>query len=172
MRKLSTFLQRNAVAQETINHNDLMSKKFAFLGGTVNGSTWRDQLIQLLTVAYFNPVVANWTEEDAQRENQAKNIADLNLFVITPKQHGFYVLVELGIIACESRNDPEMKVVVTFLNDDGGEVFTEHQQASNVQIRELLLKNPEVELFDNLEDTAKYLNKYLTEKEEQETHAS
>ena len=34
-----------------------------FLGGTCNGTTWRDELIKGLTVDYFNPVVEDWTEE-------------------------------------------------------------------------------------------------------------
>lgn len=170
MRKLATFIQRGIIAQETMAHEELINKKFVFLGGTVNDSTWRDQLIALLTVAYFNPVVKDWTEEHAARENQAKGIADVNLFVLTPKQHGFYVPLEMGVMACESRDDPEMKVVIVFLNEDAGEVFSEAQQKSNVQMRELLLKNQNVEIFDNLEDTAKYINTYLTEKAASESN--
>jgi len=34
-----------------------MSKARAFLGGTCNGSLWREELIKMLTVDYFNPVV-------------------------------------------------------------------------------------------------------------------
>lgn len=138
-------------------------KKFAFLGGTVNGSNWRDILIPLLTIGYFNPVVADWTEEHAIRENQAKASANVNLYVITPKQHGLYVPFELATTACESRNNPNMKVVAVFLKEDGGDVFTDHQLASITQIRELLHKNPEVEIFDNLESTARFLNSYLAD---------
>lgn len=138
-------------------------QKFAFLGGTVNGSVWREQFIKLLTVAHFNPVVENWTEEHAYRENQAKASATVILYVITPKQHGFYVPVEMGVTACETRNNPNSKMVVVFLNEDGGAVFTEHQQASNVQIRELLLKNTEVEIFETLELAAQFINSYLAE---------
>jgi hypothetical protein len=168
MRRLQTIIERGAIAQESIVHDQLMNDKFVFLGGTVNGSKWREQLINLLTVSYFNPVVSDWTEEHARRENQAKTIADINLYVITPKQHGFYTLVEMAMTACESRNDPDMKVIVVFLSDDNGEVFTEHQEASNMQIRELLMKNPEVSIFDNLETTADFINKYLIEMAEWE----
>ncbi len=140
------------------------SNKFVFLGGTVNGSNWRDILIPLLTIQFFNPVVKDWTPEDAQRENQAKATAAVNLFVITPKQHGLYVPVELGVMACESRTNPDMKVVLVFLTEDAGEVFTPHQLSSNVQIRELMAKNTDVEIFDNLEDLAVFLNRYLADK--------
>jgi len=42
--------------------------KEVFLGGTCNGSKWRDILIPRLKISYFNPVVDNWTEEDYQKE--------------------------------------------------------------------------------------------------------
>jgi len=34
-----------------------------FLGGTCNKSTWRQRLIKLLKIDYFNPVVDDWNEE-------------------------------------------------------------------------------------------------------------
>ena len=34
-----------------------------FLGGTCNNSKWRDKLIPMLNIDYFNPVVDDWTEE-------------------------------------------------------------------------------------------------------------
>ena len=37
--------------------------KKVFLGGTCNESTWRDRLIEMLEIDYFNPVVDDWTEE-------------------------------------------------------------------------------------------------------------
>jgi len=33
--------------------------KKIFLGGTCNNSTWREQLIPMLQINYFNPVVDN-----------------------------------------------------------------------------------------------------------------
>lgn len=38
-------------------------KKRVFLGGTCNGSMWRDKLIKDLKCDFFNPVVDDWTEE-------------------------------------------------------------------------------------------------------------
>lgn len=34
-----------------------MKKRKVFLGDTCNGSTWRNKLIPLLEIEYFNPVV-------------------------------------------------------------------------------------------------------------------
>lgn len=39
-----------------------------FLGGTCNNSTWRDKLIPLLTVDYFNPIVNEWTKECLEKQ--------------------------------------------------------------------------------------------------------
>ena len=39
-----------------------------FLGGTCNNSTWRDTLIPLLKIDYFNPVVDDWTPECQEQE--------------------------------------------------------------------------------------------------------
>ena len=34
-----------------------------YLGGTCNNSNWRNKLITILKVDYFNPVVEDWTPE-------------------------------------------------------------------------------------------------------------
>lgn len=35
-----------------------------FLGGTCNESTWREKLIPMLKIDYFNPVVKDWKSEN------------------------------------------------------------------------------------------------------------
>lgn len=66
-----------------------------FLGGTCNNSTWRDGLIPLLTVDYFNPVVDNWDEEAKAQEDHEKNVAcDVHLYVITKEMEGAYSIAE------------------------------------------------------------------------------
>ena len=44
-----------------------MEKVVVFLGGTCNGSTWRDELIPMLEVSFFNPVVPDWNGEAYER---------------------------------------------------------------------------------------------------------
>lgn len=148
------------IAQESTDITETTnSDKFVFLGGTVNGSTWRDELIPLLTADYFNPVVENWTEEDVQRENQAKAKAAVMLYVITPKQHGFYVPVEAAVAAVTAR---DKQIVVVFLNEDDGEVFTEHQQASNLAIKDYIAQfSTTVQFFNSLPATAEFLNQFF-----------
>lgn len=48
--------------------------KKVFLGGTCNESAWREELIQMLNVDYFNPVVDDWTEECYIVSKTDKNI--------------------------------------------------------------------------------------------------
>ena len=56
-----------------------------FLGGTCNGSKWRDNLIELLDkkVQYFNPVVENWTEECRLKEIEERKKASVLLYVLS-----------------------------------------------------------------------------------------
>ena len=53
-----------------------------FLGGSCNGSTWRDDLIPLLEIGYFNPVVKNWTPECQAEEILQRETCDVVLYTI------------------------------------------------------------------------------------------
>ena len=71
--------------------------KKVFLGGTCNESTWRDKLIKMLEIDYFNPVVDDWTEECYQEELRQRKICDYCLYVITPRMKGVYSIAEVGL---------------------------------------------------------------------------
>lgn len=95
-----------------------------FLGGTCNGSTWRDKLIPMLTVNYFNPVVEDWTPECQKEEIWQKNIiCDIHLYVITPKMKGVFSIAE----AIESAMTEWKKCVFCILGVDGNEEFDKTQ---------------------------------------------
>ena len=51
--------------------------KKVFLGGTCNESTWRDGLIEILEIDYFNPVVDDWTEECYREELRQRDSIDV-----------------------------------------------------------------------------------------------
>ena len=71
-------------------------KNKVFLGGTCNESTWRDELIPLLKVDYFNPVVEDWTPEDQEIEKVEKyEKCDIHLYVITSKMTGVFSIAEV-----------------------------------------------------------------------------
>lgn len=69
--------------------------KKVFLGGTCNESEWRNYLIKLLTIDYFNPVVDDWTEECMAEERKQREICDYCLYTITPKMTGVYSIAEV-----------------------------------------------------------------------------
>jgi hypothetical protein len=164
----STPLVTGMIALEGQDDNiPNVTEEFVFLGGTCNDSTWREKLIPLLKVAYFNPVISDWKEKwtpkHAEAEDNAKQAAAFNLFVITPKQKGFYSLVEMTYCACNSPDKPN--VMILFLEEDGDKKFDEARLKSNNQIRTLLDQYEGTEFFDSLADVAKFLNKQLPHKE-------
>jgi hypothetical protein len=66
-----------------------------FLGGTCNETTWRDELISLIQVDYFNPVVDDWTEECITIEDAEKaTFCNVHLYVITADMLGVYSIAE------------------------------------------------------------------------------
>ena len=92
--------------------NKIMKK--VFLGGTCNESTWRDRLIKMLEIDYFNPVVDDWTEECYQEELRQRKICDYCLYVITPRMTGVYSIAE---VVDDSNKRPE-KTIFCILNYD------------------------------------------------------
>ena len=64
--------------------------KKVFLGGTTNNSNWRDNLIKLLDIDYFNPVVENWDDKAKENELWQRATCTFVLYVITPKMKGVY----------------------------------------------------------------------------------
>ena len=142
------------------NKEDFPDTPFVFLGGTCNGSTWRDSLIKLLKVKYFNPVVENWNENAIRVEEIAKNNASALLYVITPKQTGFYGLVEavMSTFTCF----PHQFTMLAFITEEDGLIFDEGQLKSISAVKKLLSENTDIIIMDNLKDIAKYLNDELT----------
>ena len=88
--------------------------KKVFLGGTCNESTWRDKLIKMLEIDYFNPVVDDWTEECYQEELRQREICDYCLYVITPRMKGVYSIAE---VVDDSNKRPE-KTIFCLLDYD------------------------------------------------------
>ena len=63
-----------------------------FLGGTCADSTWRNDLIKLINVNYFNPVVKNWTPECQQNEIAQKEIyCNIHLYCLTSSKSIFSI---------------------------------------------------------------------------------
>lgn len=131
-----------------------MTKTKVFLGGTCNNSTWRDKLISLLKIDYFNPVVDDWTPECQDEEIRQRELCDYCLYTITPKMTGVYSIAE---VVDDSNKRPE-KTILCVLDEDNGSSFSETQIKSLKQVKEMV-KNNGANVFDSLEDIASFLNK-------------
>jgi hypothetical protein len=124
-----------------------------FLGGTCNGSKWREELIEMLEIDYFNPVVEDWTEECMEEERRQREICDYCLYVITPLMTGVYSIAEV----IDDSNKRCDKTLFCFLEEDGGKRFTESQIKSLNQVGKMVERNAAICLED-LNQVAAYLN--------------
>lgn len=127
--------------------------KTVFLGGTCNNSTWRDDLISMLKIDYFNPVVKDWTNDCRLREIEARQNSDYVLYVITPKMTGVYSIAE---VVDDSNKRPE-KTIFVVLTEDDGTYFSIQQEKSLVAVIELVRSNG-ANVFNCLEEVAAFLN--------------
>lgn len=140
-----------------------------FLGGTCNGSLWRETLIPMLGagVEYFNPVVKDWTPECQEREIQERENCDVCLYVITPKMTGVYSIAEA---VDDSNKRPEKTLFcftdADFFGEDTGAVahenvnypvFDRHQVKSLKMVGAMVEKNGGT-WAKSLEEVATMLN--------------
>lgn len=124
-----------------------------FLGGTCNKSTWRDELIKLLEIDYFNPVVDDWTQECKEEEIKQRQECDFVLYCITPKMIGFYSIAE----AVDDSNKRPNKTIFCILETDTEIKFNAVQIKSLRATKQLLLNNGS-KVFSSLFQVASYLN--------------
>ncbi len=127
------------------------------LFGTCNGSQWRNDLIPLLNVEYFNPVVEDWTPECQAREIEERANADYILYGLTPRMVGVFSIAEL---IDDSNKQPQKTLFVMLKDkDDNGDpvIFIPSVQKSMDAVAQLAMKNGAMQ-FASLKDVADYLN--------------
>ncbi len=129
--------------------------KKVFLGGTCNGSLWRDKLIKHLKIDYFNPVMENWNQAAMDEEIKQRKKCDFCLYVLTPKITGYYAIAEL----IDDSNRRPGKTVFCFLKKDEKISFSEFQVKSMKQVGEMVKHNGG-KYFKTLKEVADYLNKH------------
>lgn len=125
-----------------------------FLGGTCNNSTWRDDLIKLLKIDYFNPVVDDWTPECQIEEIKQRKSCDFCLYVITPKMTGVYSIAEV----VDDSNKQPSKTLFCVLTTDGNTTFNESQLKSLKQVG-IMVESNGGRVFNDLLSIAQYVNK-------------
>jgi len=124
-----------------------------FLGGTCNESNWRNRIITMLEVDYFNPVVSDWTPDCMKEEIRQREICDIVLYTITPKMTGMYSIAE---VVDDSNKRPERTVFIR-LRDDGELRFDEGQWRSLGAVAQMVERNGGV-VFTDLKSAAIYIN--------------
>lgn len=131
-----------------------MSK--VFLGGTCNGSSWREKLIPLLNIEYFNPVVKDWTAKCQEEERWQKKNCDIQLYVITPKMTGIFSIAEL----VDASNKNPKGTVFMILSEDGAPHVTKTQLQSFEALCELVGKNGTMGFVGSYTGLADWVNSY------------
>ena len=121
-----------------------------FLGGTCAESTWRDELIKLLEIDFFNPIVPDWTPECQAEEIKQRESCDYVLYVITSEMEGVYSIAE---VVDDSNKRPE-KTLFCFLEEG----FHEGQIKSLNQVSKMVKDNGG-KVFKELVEIAMYVNK-------------
>ncbi len=115
----------------------MKKKEKVFLGGTCNESTWRDDLIKMLNIDFFNPVVDEWNDEAYKQELYERENCDYCLYVITPKMTGVYSIAEV----IDDSNKRPSKTIFCFIAKDGSADFSEAQIKSLNAVGKMVQKN-------------------------------
>jgi len=126
--------------------------KKVFLAGTSNGSKWRNELIELLKIDFFNPLDIN-SLENKDEINKQKEVCDYILYVITPKMTGYLNIAE----AVDFSNKYPRKTIFCSLPTDGHDVFSKFEIKSLNAVGKLIMKNGS-QWFKDMEKLAHYLN--------------
>jgi hypothetical protein len=129
--------------------------KKVFLGGTCNGSTWRDILIKDLRIDYFKPCAEQWTPAMMKEEIKQRSECDFCLYVITPKMKGVYSIAEV----VDDSNKRPHKTIFCYLTDDEDQKFLPDQIKSLDQIGRMIKENGAT-FLTTLTATADYLNSH------------
>ncbi len=116
-----------------------------YLGGTQNGSMWREQFIGHLNMDCIVPETRNdkWSDIDRLKDNEVKSTCDIHLYAITPMMVGVYNIAETlesclkykdkktivcimdidGFLHFNDKVYKDLKLIGNLITDNGGEVF-------------------------------------------------
>ena len=125
-----------------------------FLGGTINGSKWRDELVAKLEIDYFNPVVDDWDEDAQLREEREKQTSDYLLFVITPFMKGVFSIAEV----VDASNKAPERTIFCILESDEDKTWGEFERKSLAAVERMVRENG-AHVFESLDEIASFLNR-------------
>lgn len=129
--------------------------KKVFLGGTCANSKWRNRLIPLLKINYFNPVVKNWTPECQAEEIRQRETSNFVLYTLT-RVYSSYSIAE---VVDDSNKRPD-KTIVCIINEElNGKLALSKQDLKHLDAVGRLVERNGGKYFKSLEEVANYLNK-------------
>lgn len=111
--------------------------KNVFLGGTVAGYKWRDELKELLNCAFHDPVLPEGEDYDNEARKKELQFRKFDcthvVYVLTPDMNGFYSIVE-------AVEDAILRPRLTYIcfYEPEGTSFNEDQKSSIEHSTELL----------------------------------
>ena len=114
-------------------------KPKVFLGGTWDGSKWRDEFkyIAMDKIDYFDPIVDEWNDNARIKEEYEKEHCDFCLYTITPKMSGVYSIAEV----VDGSNKKPYKNILCLLFRDGESEFTFGQWKSLKAVADIVKNN-------------------------------
>ena len=125
-----------------------------FLGGTCADSRWRDKLMPMLKVDYFNPVVKNWTPECQEEELKQRETCDYVLYTLT-RTYSAYSIAE---VVDDSHKRPEKTIVCVINEIKNGKPILSNRDMKGLDAVARLVERNGGKYFKSLEAVAKYLN--------------
>ncbi len=128
--------------------------KKVFLGGTCNGSLWRDEMIKDLKLHYYNPIGETWTQEMMDEERRQRDESDFCLYVLTPKMTGYFSVAEV----IDDSNKRPAQTIFCYLDEDDGTKFSEVQLKSLRQVAGMVERNG-AHYFKTLKEVTDFLNR-------------
>lgn len=136
-----------------------MLKRVVGLFGTCGGSRWREDIVipilQQRKVEFFNPVVAEWTEEAMKNEADHAATDQVVMMVITDETSAIASMAESGWIALQAslRGQTLIMVLQDFKNDVDGLRINKTRKLLREHIAALPTEAP-VELYDDISTAA------------------
>ena len=134
-----------------------------FLGGTCANSEWRKELIPMLNIDYFNPVVSNWTPECQEEEIRQRETSDFVLYTLT-RPYSTYSIAE----AVDDSNKRPEKTIVCIFNELIDYKWYTKLAMSKQELKHLdavgrLVERNGGKYFKSLDEVADYLNSKVKE---------
>ena len=130
--------------------------KDIFLGGTCNGSNWREEFKKLTNRTWFDPqkTAGEWSLNDVEIENIHKREDKYVLFVLTAKMQGAYTVAE----AVDYSHKRPANTIFCVIKDGEDGQFDEEQIKSLKKVGDIIKSNGAI-VANTLEEIARIVEK-------------